>query len=614
MTPLPSFIRARRRIFAFLCVFPLLHSLILAAEPATRNFDLPAGDAAVSLKLFAEQSGQEIIYAVDAVKGTPTSTVKGNYLAKDALDQMLAGTDLVVAQSKGGLLVVKKSPDPKHQRAAQTVTQRDRPNKYEVTELAKLIVTGSNIPTSANATSSPVTILGNKQFDQAGVNANMLELLRKRLPSITGRSNIGASNANNVNQITLGGSQIALRNLDTLVLINGRRVATNGANGIRGRNFVDVNQIPVAAVERVEILTDGASAIYGSDAVGGVVNFILKSDYQGAEVGGRMAWATGAGSYTERSAYAVAGVSHQGVSVTVSGNWTKNSPLFQKDRPFSHTITGRNATIAGAISSRTAFPTHFLNPALNSPSARNPTVTSGTAATLNPLAANATYVPADFATIAATFDSALYTTLLLGQEQKTPLVNASADLFVKNLVAFGAAILGRTESRYQLPAQTTTFTEPAGAPFNPLTIAFPRIGFSYLPAPLQYTEKSKSTWASGGLRGELGAKWSWEAAYTYNDNRITQYQKNVYYTPNLVRALTGGFNAAGNAVAGGAYSLVMSGYSEVTGTFVFQPALDPFARAAGINPASLNNLLGTAVIAVGSKLASADLKLVGTPL
>jgi len=86
----------------------------------------------------------------------------------------------------------------------------------------------------------------------------MLDLLRKRVPAISGRSNVGSTNANNVNQITLGGAQIALRNLDTLVLINGRRVATNGANGIRGRNFVDVNQIPAAAVERVEILTDGA--------------------------------------------------------------------------------------------------------------------------------------------------------------------------------------------------------------------------------------------------------------------------------------------------------------------------------------------------------------------
>ena len=495
--------------------------------------------------------------------------------------------------------------------AASATTDPANPDKEQAVELTKVVVTGSNIPTAANATASPVNIIGQQQMDQAGVNANMLELLRKQLPSITGRSNIGASNANNVNQPTLGGSQLALRNLDTLVLINGRRVATNGANGIRGRNFVDVNMIPAAAVERIEVITDGASAIYGSDAVGGVVNFILKSDYQGGEGGAR--YASADGNYNERSAFAVAGLARPGFSVTVAGNWTKNTPLFQKDRPFSQSITGRIATIAGAIGSGSTFPTHFLNPTLNSPRDTNPVGAAATATSLNALVANGTYLPSDFATISATYNTALYTTLLLGQEQKSALVNTTAELLGKKLVAFGAAILGKTQSFYQLPAQNFTFTEPAGAPYNPLTVSFPRVAFSYLPAPIQFTEDSKSVWASGGLRGELTPHWSWEAAYTYNKNQITQYQKNVFYTPNLTRAVAGGYDAAGNAVAGGNYSKVMSGFSEVTGTFVYAPALDPFARAVEVNPASLTNLLGTASIAVMSKLSSFDFKLVGKP-
>ena len=496
---------------------------------------------------------------------------------------------------------------------ATTAATASKTDKDQAIELTTFVVTGSNIPTAANANASPVTIIGKQQIEQAGVSANMLELLRKQLPSITGRSNIGASNANNVNQITLGGSQLALRNLDTLVLINGRRVATNGANGIRGRNFVDVNQIPVAAIERIEIITDGASAIYGSDAVGGVANFILKSNYRGAEVGSRYAWATGDGDYTERSAYVVAGAANNGFNVTVSGNWTKNTPLFQKDRPFSRSITGRNATIAGAIGSGTTFPTHFLNPAINSPRETNPVGTAATATSLNALVANGTYVPSNFATISSTFNSALYTTLLLGQEQKSAIINTSAELLGKRLVAFGAAILGKTESFYQLPAQTFTFTEPAGAPYNPLTVSFPRVAFSYLPAPIQFTEDSKSTWASGGLRGELNPHWNWEAAYTYNKNQITQYQKNVFYTPNLTRTIGGGYDAAGRPVAGGTYSRVMSGFSEVSGSFVFAPALDPFARAPAVNPAAFTNLLGTASVAVESALDSFDFKLVGTP-
>ena len=79
-----------------------------------------------------------------------------------------------------------------------------------------------------------------------------------------------------------GASGASLRGLGTeytLVLLNGRRVATHGLNG----SSVDLNSIPFAAIDRIEILKDGASAIYGTDAIGGVINFILRRDYQGFE-------------------------------------------------------------------------------------------------------------------------------------------------------------------------------------------------------------------------------------------------------------------------------------------------------------------------------------------
>ncbi len=582
------------------------------AQTQTRTFDIAAQPAEAALNAFASQADITLIFSSELVSGIRTNHIRGAYGIQDALTRLLEGTDLSYSRIGEATIAINKD-NPASTRSAEQETVQSQ-GKDRTTELKTVVVTGSNIPTAANATTSPVTILDTKGIEQAGVNANTLEMLRKRLTSITGRANIGATNANNVNQITMSGSQIAIRNLDTLVLINGQRVATNGANGIRGRSFVDVNQIPVGALDRVEILTDGASAIYGSDAVGGVVNFILKSDYDGVEVGGRYGTTTANDGYDERSAYVVAGMNRPGVNVMVSGNWTKNTPLFQYERPFSRSITGRNATISGAIGSGTAFPTHILNPAIDSPSQTNPTGAGATATSLNDLVANGTYIPATFANIADTFDSALYTTLLLGQEQKTVLGNASVDILDDfRLTAFASAIVSEGESFYQLPAFANTFTAPARSPFNPLTGAFPRIGFRYLPAPLQYFEKSKSKWASGGLRGELGEKWNWELSHTYSDNRITRHLKNVYYTPNIARAIAGGYDAAGNPVVGGAYSRVISGYDEEAGVFVIQPALDPFARAGGINPASLENLLGTAVLDVGSKLESTDLKFVGTP-
>ena len=169
---------------------------------------------------------------------------------------------------------------------AQAQAKKEEPSTVET-----ITVTGSSIPTTPSEAAVPVTVLGVKEIEATGVNSNALELLRKAVPSFAGRSNTGNSNANNNNQNTAGGSQIQLRNLDTLVLVNGRRMPTSGINAIGGKNFVDINQIPVAAIERIEVLTDGASSIYGSDAIGGVVNLILKSEYEGSEVGGRYGYA-----------------------------------------------------------------------------------------------------------------------------------------------------------------------------------------------------------------------------------------------------------------------------------------------------------------------------------
>ncbi len=83
-----------------------------------------------------------------------------------------------------------------------------------------IVVTGSNVPTTPDAVAVPVTILGAEQIEQTGITSNVLEILRKAIPSFAGRGNTGNSNANNTNQNTAGGSQVLLRNLDTLVLIN----------------------------------------------------------------------------------------------------------------------------------------------------------------------------------------------------------------------------------------------------------------------------------------------------------------------------------------------------------------------------------------------------------
>jgi len=154
-------------------------------------------------------------------------------------------------------------------------------------KVEKLEITGSSIKRVQEEGALPVQVITRKEIEARGI-TSAEELVWKLSANGTGADNLssnvgiqlGATDRNNN-----GNSSANLRGLgasNTLVLLNGRRVALHGAKS----NAVDLNGIPLAAIERVEILKDGASAIYGTDAIGGVINFILRKDYQGAEVSG----------------------------------------------------------------------------------------------------------------------------------------------------------------------------------------------------------------------------------------------------------------------------------------------------------------------------------------
>src|ERR1700704_2370506 len=284
----------------------------------------------------------------------------------------------------------------------------------EKAPLATITVTGSLLPTAPDAVAVPVIALDARQLELNGVTTNALEMLRKAIPSFAGRSNAGTSNANNDNQRTAGGSQLQLRNLPTLILVNGRRVANSGVGGINGKNFVDVNQIPAAAIDHIEVLTDGASSTYGSDAIGGVVNFILKSESQGVTLGGRNA--TAAGGYGERSAYLSGGATLGSVNITATGSFSRTDPPYQNSRSFTSPLYGKTSGIPGVV----AGGNDLLAYALNSPAAKNPVGANATAGSIANLITNGTYLPTTPGAISAGFDVSPYQTLLLKQALIAP--------------------------------------------------------------------------------------------------------------------------------------------------------------------------------------------------
>lgn len=192
-------------------------------------------------------------------------------------------------------------------------------------KVERIEVTGSRIKRTDIEGPSPIQSIS--KDDIANMGFDNLQQLLERMPAngagaFSTRGNSQDSTAN-------GGASISLRGLGpdaTLVLINGRRVAASAfAEGITN-SFVDINNIPVSAIERIDILKDGASAIYGSDAIAGVVNIVLKKDIEGIELNVGYGEANGTG-YDEQTASMVWGIKADKGSASIILDYFKNDTL-----------------------------------------------------------------------------------------------------------------------------------------------------------------------------------------------------------------------------------------------------------------------------------------------
>lgn len=627
-----------------------------AAEARVRPFNFPSAEAVVTLKQFSEETGLQVVYLADALGTTRTNAVQGHFAPRDALRLMLEGTGLMIVEDpqSGALLITprggRSAAAPERSAQAATLPMKSKSPLAllgawlalavtpapadaaetaapdERTKLAAFVVTGSNIPTAADAVAVPVTIIGQTDIEQSGLNTNLMEVLQKRVPSFAGSGNLGVTNGNTGANNTYGGSQISLRSLSTLVLLDGRRVPDNGASARGSRAFVDVNQFPLAAIQTVEVLTDGASAIYGSDAVGGVVNVKLRHDFNGLEFGGRYAFSNRQGDYNERSGYVVAGIKGERVSVTVSFSRSQLTPLFQSDRPFSNPQIGKTALISGAVSPTSAtFPTAFLRSDLTSPSKAVPTGPSATAADLSALVAAGVYQASSTTPIANTYDLAPSVTLTIQSRKQAATVAGTAKLVPDRLEFFVEAINSVSDSFSQLAALGVNATVPVNSPYNPTRSSI-YTAFRYTPNARQFNNSGELTRLVTGLRGKLGDRFQWEAAYNQNVNELNTGLSGMVYGPNLQLALAGGFDANGNAVAGGKYAKVFKDYGAPAGlttlaqyqaaitptNSVLQPALDVFARPTGVDPASLANIYGTTALRFKAPLDQFDARISGS--
>ena len=207
------------------------------------------------------------------------------------------------------------------------------------TPMARVEITGSSIKRVAKEGALPVQVISADILQKQGITS------AEQLMSMISANGTGADNptsGNNVfgpdaDRVSGGASFASFRGLgpnSTLVLINGRRAPTHGKSG----KAVDLNSIPMAAISRIEILKDGASAIYGTDAIGGVMNIILRSDYQGAEASAYTNVTEAGGGNIHRGSLIVGhgDLETDGFNVMGTVAFTKNEQLDSRQRAFAN--------------------------------------------------------------------------------------------------------------------------------------------------------------------------------------------------------------------------------------------------------------------------------------
>lgn len=261
----------------------LLAALALAAigTPAQSqevlSLDIEPQSAGSALVTLAELSGMQIVLSEGAGEKVDVEGLKGEYRFEDALAVLLTDTGLEYQFASESMVVVQVA-----EQAAQPVAgEQDAAEEDEQPiELAVQVVTGTRLRDTLSG--APVFVLTREEIDRRGLGS--VEDVIRSLPQNFSDVNAGAARDNSINSVdAMGQSMVNLRGFGeqaTLVLVNGRRWPQASSFGNGG---VNINGLPFSAIDRVEVLTDGASAIYGADAQAGVVNFILRDDYEGGE-------------------------------------------------------------------------------------------------------------------------------------------------------------------------------------------------------------------------------------------------------------------------------------------------------------------------------------------
>lgn len=373
-------------------------------------------------------------------------------------------------------------------------------------DVEEVVVTGSHLPgVSALSSSSPVTTISAQQIQAQGI--TQVEDLLRFSPISS-----GASASAGTNYGSNGFSTVNLRGLGqqrTLVLINGRR-AVPSVGSLVSNVVVDLNNIPAEMVERVEVLRDGASAVYGSDAVAGVVNFILRQDFEGASVS-IQSGVSGHGDGETTSANAMFGVNfgtNDRGNVTLSVNYLQREGIGLSRRDYSKCQLGDYA-IGGVIAGQ------YCNPLLPLPSGATALTSSGSATIPGGRVSVLGGVPVNLAllgngqskTFVSATDAFNFYPFQLAQsptENKTIALAAHYEFIPNYITGFiEANYTNRLATEQRAPTAVTGVSVPATAPgnfFGKALVLDRRINEE---GPRKYSQDANTYQMVMGIRGKV---------------------------------------------------------------------------------------------------------------
>lgn len=261
---------------------------VTATQPQTSinefSFSIPAQNANEALTELAKQANTTLLFPFDLAKKVKTNALEGTFTLNEALSQLLKDTELAVVVDEAGMLSIRSR--------SSLLAKANQANKEEKASeegnngLEKIAVVGTrNAPRSAVDSPVPLDVIGSKALRSQG-NSDVLSMLSVMVPSL----NVNDQPINDASSLVRPANLRGMSSDHTLLLLNGKRrhrsaVITFLGGGLSdGAQGPDISVIPAYALKQVEVLRDGASAQYGSDAIAGVINFVLKDAREGGSV------------------------------------------------------------------------------------------------------------------------------------------------------------------------------------------------------------------------------------------------------------------------------------------------------------------------------------------